>query len=571
MNLIAYQIEVAICLSVFYIIYYIFLRYETFFNVNRYILVSAIVLSFIIPLIEIPSVPISIPYVEPLEIEYQINEVTIYAQKSIQSSTNIYQYIPLIYYLGIIISLGILLIGFVKLYILFRKSTKIQINGNTINLLDTEINPFTFFNRIFVSRKLYETANINSIINHELVHKNHKHSLDILIVEILKSFQWFNPIIYLLSREIREVHEYIADSNAIKYEEKSNYVDILLNLTIGAQVSDLANNFNGIKLIKRLKMISKPKSAKSAVLKYLMILPALIVLFLAFSCKENIGETNGNGEDYKDIYPDVVQKDDEYIDYDTGYNGLKVQKVDERAEYIPESNYYDFHIKILSKMKLDDELTNTKKAMKVFIRYKVDKNGKISMPIITNYKYADDKSWSQKRLPKDIENEIFNAILKADFKLKPAIKDGQNVDSYSGVMLFIGDENTWNEHNLGKEVFSVDSKREYMQGVEIPYSKVDDSKRTGKSLLKNEHLNYILNNLKYPEAARKKNIEGTVIIDFKVDANGNVIDAKVEDGIGYGCDEEALRVVKELKNFEPNKKFDGETNLKLPIKFKLKY
>lgn len=58
---------------------------------------------------------------------------------------------------------------------------------------------------------------------------------------------------------------------------------------------------------------------------------------------------------------------------------------------------------------------------------------------------------------------------------------------------------------------------------------------------------FIKSNLKYPEEALENKIEGTVSVEYDVDVFGNVILAKVKHGIGYGCDEEAIRLTKLLK------------------------
>lgn len=82
---------------------------------------------------------------------------------------------------------------------------------------------------------------------------------------------------------------------------------------------------------------------------------------------------------------------------------------------------------------------------------------------------------------------------------------------------------------------------------------------------------YLSGNLKYPKKAAKKNIEGTVYVNFVVNTAGKVIDVKVLKGIGYGCDEEAARVVKKMPNWVPGTQKGEKVSVRynLPIKFKL--
>lgn len=84
-----------------------------------------------------------------------------------------------------------------------------------------------------------------------------------------------------------------------------------------------------------------------------------------------------------------------------------------------------------------------------------------------------------------------------------------------------------------------------------------------------ELIKYVSNNIKYPLAARQANIQGKVYISFIVDKDGSVKDAKVRQGIGAGCDEEALRIVKGSPKWKPGV-LNGSpvrTNMVLPITF----
>src|SRR5262249_43566692 len=82
---------------------------------------------------------------------------------------------------------------------------------------------------------------------------------------------------------------------------------------------------------------------------------------------------------------------------------------------------------------------------------------------------------------------------------------------------------------------------------------------------------YLSNNLRYPEAARDAGIEGKVVIQFVVNEEGNISDAVVVRGIGGGCNEEALRVVKSMPRWKPGKNNGQPVKVKLtlPINFTL--
>jgi len=82
---------------------------------------------------------------------------------------------------------------------------------------------------------------------------------------------------------------------------------------------------------------------------------------------------------------------------------------------------------------------------------------------------------------------------------------------------------------------------------------------------------YILNNIKYPEVARTSGITGTVYVQFVVEKDGSISDVKVVRGIGGGCDEEAVRVVKSMPRWKPGKQKGQPVRVyfTLPIEFKL--
>lgn len=84
-------------------------------------------------------------------------------------------------------------------------------------------------------------------------------------------------------------------------------------------------------------------------------------------------------------------------------------------------------------------------------------------------------------------------------------------------------------------------------------------------------MSYLGGNIKYPEAAREKGIEGVVMVSFVVKKEGEISDVAIIRGIGAGCDQEAMRVVKSMPKWTPGEK-DGakvNTQMQLPIKFKL--
>ena len=82
---------------------------------------------------------------------------------------------------------------------------------------------------------------------------------------------------------------------------------------------------------------------------------------------------------------------------------------------------------------------------------------------------------------------------------------------------------------------------------------------------------YLSDNLKYPTQARRMGVEGTVIVVFVINTDGSIQDVEVLRGIGGGCDEEAVKIVKAAPKWSPGKQRGKpvRTRMRLPIRFKL--
>ncbi|WP_167343664.1 M56 family metallopeptidase [Pedobacter borealis] len=150
-------------------------------------------------------------------------------------------------------------------------SVKLDNGVKLIDLKDSKI-AFSFFNLLFLDPQLTEK---NTILKHELVHIKQKHSLDVLLFEIIQIINWFNPIVYLVKKDIKLIHEYLADEETTKCDvEKYHYAMFLIQNSTGIQNLTLTNQiFSSSILKKRINMLNQKKSAHWAKLKLLVVLP----------------------------------------------------------------------------------------------------------------------------------------------------------------------------------------------------------------------------------------------------------------------------------------------------------
>jgi len=187
-----------------------------------------------------------------------------------------------------IFSAGVLLMGIrvvMQLISLKRIKTKaILLNTGEVKLyhVNESIVPFSFHDAIYINKELHTEAELQEIIRHEFVHVKQKHSIDILLAEVLCIVLWFNPVAWLLRKAIRQNLEFIADHKVLEEGlDKKQYQYLLLKV-VGNNQYSIAPKFNFSSLKNRIAMMNKMKSARVQILRFLFILPLIAVLLLAF-------------------------------------------------------------------------------------------------------------------------------------------------------------------------------------------------------------------------------------------------------------------------------------------------
>ena len=190
--------------------------------------------------------------------------------------------------------------------------------------LNDQIPPFSFFNYIFLNKRLHflSDSDLQQIKEHEISHSEQFHSLDILFVELTSIVFWFNPILTYLKKSLQEVHEYAVDERIAGFgEKKKNYAQLLLTLASDVKGFNLSVSFTGKQIKNRIIMITKPRSLPKYKLVFTLIIPLTVLLLLAFSYVDSpiepaiqkqqtelpkgsqlkIGEINWNGNSVYDI------------------------------------------------------------------------------------------------------------------------------------------------------------------------------------------------------------------------------------------------------------------------------
>ena len=278
-----YLIEVIVFQAIFLGIYLIFLRKETFFQWNRIYLLSTVLLAFVLPFIEIPLLQSQVFLPAQLQV---LNPVIIGAAPAGASVTEATQNFSgafwwmALYLAGIVCTLAILLRKYQEVNRYFRFRRKDDQRIITIPNSDAA---FTFLNTIFLGENM-DAETRRHILAHEKVHVSQRHGLDLLFFELLRILFWFNPIIYGYQHCISELHEYIADAQAVRQTEPISYYNQLLNTAFGSQKISFINTFFNQSFIKKRIIMLQKNSKTTAKWKYLLLIPVLAGMLTYVGC-----------------------------------------------------------------------------------------------------------------------------------------------------------------------------------------------------------------------------------------------------------------------------------------------
>jgi hypothetical protein len=293
MSWLHYLLEANIYLSVFYLLYFILLNKETHYKLNRVYLLVSCVVAYIIPVIQIGSL-------KPYSDDSLRQVVTIVANPNFKTLAvaasrhfSMQDYLLIAYITGAVIMLTVLVLKFIQLYKLTNAQNSLLDNKYKLIKLENSNTAFSFFNYVFIGTKVSGT---DTIIRHELVHINQKHSLDIVFLELIKIINWFNPFIYLLQRSLKTIHEYIADEQTAAFENDAlTYSSFLVNNAYGISGTSITHSFFNYNLLKkRIIMLNQKRSGNLARLKYLIVIPvcAGLLCMSTLSFSKNYGWLN---------------------------------------------------------------------------------------------------------------------------------------------------------------------------------------------------------------------------------------------------------------------------------------
>ncbi len=296
------MIKAAFYLAAFYLVYTLLLSRDTLYRRNRAYILFSVTAAFILPLITIrTNTPVNLFSGKTL------NEVLITGADNGKislipgsESLGLQELLLIIYLSGFLLFAGKLILDMTELVILVLKNRNRE--SHIIRFSGLGTSGFSALGFVFINSSLSDKDELE-ILKHEQNHLDHLHFIDIILIEVLKAFQWFNPFIHLFDRSLRAVHEFQADEECLRTGiPVISYQRLIMNQVFRSKTFTVTNSFSNPTLLKkRMIMMTKERSRMLANLKLLMVLPVIAVVMIAFSsCK---GKTTGTETTTEEIAP----------------------------------------------------------------------------------------------------------------------------------------------------------------------------------------------------------------------------------------------------------------------------
>lgn len=528
----SYLAQVSLYWLLLYGCYWLVLRRHTFFAWNRAYLLGALLGAFALPLVPYPEVAPPVPRIvyEMAALPIETIPVVVETQHAV-SLPNAPAAAPfpwveglwVIYALGVVVMAIRLFRHLRQVRAFIRQGTCLDMDAYRLCVLENDpvgVGSFSFLNHIVLNHTDYE-HNFDTILHHELAHVRQRHSWDILLVEVLRVVFWFNPVLILYKKSLQQVHEYLADREVCEWETtlRDRYAEFMVSYTMGTPVAVLANPFFNSSLLKdRITMLYKNRNSNWSLGKYAAV--ALLigsVSLLAASCEQKANEKSGTEETTA-----VADKAIVIEGTITGTDGTPlpgasiIVKGSQRGTTTTPQGEFILHAPADSE--LDFSLEGHKSTS-----IKMSEQGTVKVALAQE---SASEASTAIRISSDIG--MLGISPKAPSQPTPdASKDS---------------------------VYTVVAKNpEFPGGIKAMY-------------------NFIQNVMKYPAPARRSNVEGKVFLTFVVNSDGSIQNIQVLKGLGFACDEEAIRVVSAMPKWIPGEKANGEkVNVKynLPISFVL--
>ncbi len=298
-----YILKWALCLAMLYIPFALLLRKERFASFNRWLLVGIMALSLLLPMV-IVAFPVEIELAGNAITATSFEESAAVQPENTQAHANVkepkernrlltMENLTLVYLLGVLAATALSIADIARIRKRIRNGAVWTENrkGMKIYCHKNNIEPFSWFSNVVISQHDYDECG-KEILLHEEGHIKHRHSWDMLMLGLVKSLQWFNPFIYLLANDMKEIHEFEADRYVLRNNgDATAYQILLLKKAVGDTRFNLANKFSQSNVRKRIMMMANDNTSHLAGIKAAALVPAAALFLYIFAEPEYIYRT----------------------------------------------------------------------------------------------------------------------------------------------------------------------------------------------------------------------------------------------------------------------------------------
>lgn len=551
------------------------LRKESFFRFNRMMLVAIMMLSLVLPLCNLHCLSMGVnPVNQHLQgvIEIGMPYAEVISEKGGMAhegmNINWWSVVSYLYIIGLVITVLWKLLQILLLYRQIHRGVLwTEKQGDvTIYCHANDIAPFSWFNTIVISEDDFNN-NATEILRHEMGHIQSRHSLDILLVNVVESLQWCNPLAWILAGSLRDVHEYEADDAVLRSGVNAyQYQSLLIKKAVGSSSYAFANSFNHSLLKKRITMMLQKKSNPWMRGKALYILPVAVIALSAFATPElnqqvesvmnKVTENRGKVTKLSEI-PQALAAESEVLPEELSEENVEIAE-------IPDMMASDTVAQTISEPKLVSVKVVAEPQKRTIAEYRDNVKDDFNMP--EPLILVDGKEGTGDVLTK-LTTDQCDAVNV--FRPEPAMK-------------------IWGDK--GKNgVIEVRTKK----------TTADDAYETADKMPEYpggnaELMNYLTSNVRYPKEAFDFGATGRVVVGLVIDKDGSVSEVKVEScstrvpapkegnldentlafqrkTARQAFKEEAMRVVNAMPKWTPGMKDGKKVRVRyhLPITFNL--
>ncbi len=523
-----YLLEVSVLLILLYIFNKLLLGRETLHRLNRALWLSVVAVAFVAPLLSHMS--FDVPYTT-VELVVQSDEIfnfegpvvaeSAHAMSAVEHVVNIIFWLYLLG-LAVIVAQRVMVYASLLALVLNRRyniwSTDREFRsvvraleqqmGITSRIRyvvhERELAPFSWFGFVVISRADF-ASNGREIILHELAHVKQRHTVDVLLMDLVTIILWFNPAAWLTKRSLQQVHEYCADDAVLAVGVNiKEYQLLLIKKAVGARLYSISNSLNHSNLKSRITMMLQKKSNKMAAVKSLYAIPLVALAMILFSSPALADSTSAISQVKITNYFVDNQIDSPENIYDGGKtDDISVVRYASAEPYIVVNGEWEPDMDMHSIDAEKIEKIEVIKGSDSYAKYHIEGDRSQGLIIIT-------------------------------------LKDGETAESARLTAEQIKERAELREQRLSQESeaeqtpFLMCEKMPSFQGGGLP-----------------EFRAYVMQRLKYPKEAQDEKIQGRVLVKFIIDTDGSLIDIEPFQGPNAILFAEVKRVLSTSPKWEP--------------------